>query len=96
MSTSGISGVSAVTSLKTDRADVAEARSSGSTTSDAAAQQRKLDSTPQVKLDEVTQQPVPPRFPWLSRLAAQLEAASKQRSTFPAAPVLGDNLDKTA
>ncbi|HKX40735.1 MAG TPA: hypothetical protein VJO99_06230 [Burkholderiaceae bacterium] len=94
MSTSGIGGVGAVTSLKTDRADGAEAR--GSSTSDAAAQSRKLERTPQVQIDEVTQQPVPPRFPWLSRLAAQLEAASKQRATFPAAPVLGDNLDKTA
>ena len=94
MSTSGIGGVNAVTTLKTDWADLAEAR--GGSTSEAAAQPRKIDSTPRAKVDEVTQQPVPPRFPWLSRLAAQLEAASKQRSTFPAAPVLGDNLDKTA
>jgi hypothetical protein len=47
-------------------------------------------------IDEVTQQPMPPRFPWLSRLAQQLEAASKQRAAFPPAPMLGDNLDKTA
>ena len=47
-------------------------------------------------VDQVTQQPMPPRFPWLSRLAQQLEAASKQRSAFPPAPMLGDNLDKTA
>ena len=91
---SGISGAAAVTPLTTGRIDATEAR--GSSTSDAAAQQRTLERTPPVQIDEVTQQPVPPRFPWLSRLAAQLEAASKQRSTFSAAPVLGDNLDKTA
>ena len=51
-------------------------------------------ATPQI--DGVTNQPLPPRFPWLSRLALQLEAASRQRSAFQPAPVLGDNLDKTA
>ena len=91
MSTSSISGVGAVTSLKTDRADA-----QGSSASDTAAQQRRLQLATPVPVDETTQQPVPPRFPWLSRLAAQLEAASKQRATFSAAPVLGDNLDKTA
>ena len=50
----------------------------------------------QGQLDEVTQQPKAPRFPWLSRLSAELEATAKQKPAFPPAPVLGDNLDHTA
>ena len=48
------------------------------------------------EVDKVTQKPLPTRFPWLSRLSHELEAASKQRSPFDSAPVLGDNLDKSA
>lgn len=48
------------------------------------------------KVDELTNPPVPPRFPWLSRLSQQLEAASRQRAPFESAPVLGDHLDKSA
>jgi hypothetical protein len=46
--------------------------------------------------DEYSQASKPPRFPWLSRLSEQLEAASQQPSPFAAAPVLGDNVDKAA
>jgi len=84
-----INGVGAVTSLKTDpRAGDDSARS-------AVAARKPAPATP-AEIDDVTQQPLPPRFPWLSRLAQQLEAASKQRAAFPPAPMLGDNLDKTA
>lgn len=38
----------------------------------------------------------PPRFPWLSRLSQQLASAAKQPPAFPSAPVLGDNVDKSA
>ncbi|HKW84267.1 MAG TPA: hypothetical protein VJN68_10995 [Burkholderiaceae bacterium] len=62
----------------------------------AAATARKSPAPAVENVDEVTQQPLPPRFPWLSRLSQQLEAASKQRAAFPPAPMLGDNLDKTA
>ena len=41
-----------------------------------------------------TNLPKPPRFPWLSRLASQLEPAAKQKPTFPSAPQLGENLDQ--
>ena len=51
---------------------------------------------PTSELQQYTQQASPPRFPWLSRLSLALEAASKQKATFPAAPVIGDNLDKAA
>jgi hypothetical protein len=47
-------------------------------------------------VDETTQQPVPLRFPWLSRLSQQLESAAKQRPAFAPAPVLGDHVDKSA
>ena len=49
-----------------------------------------------VEVDKVTNQPLPARFPWLSRLSHELEAASKQRAQFANAPVLGDHLDKSA
>jgi len=53
-------------------------------------------SDAEVEIDKVTQQPLPPRFPWLSRLSQQLEAAAHQRAAFPSAPVLGDHLDQSA
>jgi len=49
-----------------------------------------------VQLDEETQQPIPPRFPWLSRLARELEPASKQPSPYGSVPILGEQLDKQA
>ena len=49
-----------------------------------------------VQLDEDTQQPIPPRFPWLSRLARELEPASKQPSPYGSIPILGEKLDKQA
>ena len=89
MNVGTINGVGAVTSLKTDSRV-------GDDSAQSAVAARKLATAVPVEIDEVTQQPLPPRFPWLSRLAQQLEAASKQRAAFPPAPMLGDNLDKTA
>jgi hypothetical protein len=40
--------------------------------------------------------PVPARFPWLSRLTQQLEQAAKQHPAFNEAPILGENLDRSA
>ena len=48
------------------------------------------------ELDAVTHQPVPPRFPWLSRLTQQLGHAAKQPPGFSEAPILGENLDRAA
>ena len=48
-----------------------------------------------VEIDAVTLQPLPPRFPWLSRLSQQLEAAARQRPAFAPAPVLGDHIDRS-
>jgi len=60
--------------------------------SNPPARQAKSATTSSV--DNLSQQPKPPRFPWLSRLSEQLESASKQRPAFTPAPVLGDNVDK--
>ena len=49
----------------------------------------------QIELDQVTQQPMPPRFPWLSRLSQQLEHAARQKPAFAPAPILGDNVDRS-
>jgi hypothetical protein len=65
-------------------------------TSSAAASARASAGAPVFQADEPYKQPTPPRFPWFSRLAEKLEAASNQRAAFPAAPVLGDHLDKSA
>ncbi|MEP6875169.1 MAG: hypothetical protein ABI887_12460 [Burkholderiales bacterium] len=46
--------------------------------------------------DDGLQTPTPPRFPWLSRLSAQLEPTARQKPAFPSAPQLGDNLDQAA
>jgi hypothetical protein len=63
------------------------------TPSTAAVVARQAQPLP-VEIDEVTQQPLPPRFPWLSRLSHQLESASGQRPAFPPAPMLGDHVDQ--
>jgi len=65
-----------------------------STTSSAAARQPQAALA--VEIDEVTQQPLPPRFPWLSRLSHQLESAARQRPAFSPAPLLGDHVDQQA
>lgn len=49
-----------------------------------------------VQIDEKTNQPIPPRFPWLSRLQRELEPASKQPSPYGSMPILGEKLDKQA
>lgn len=49
-----------------------------------------------VPVDEKTNQPVPPRFPWLSRLQRELEPVSKQPSPYGSVPILGEKLDKQA
>jgi hypothetical protein len=49
-----------------------------------------------VQVDEATNQPIPPRYPWLSRLARELEPASKQPSPYGSVPILGEKLDKQA
>ena len=47
-------------------------------------------------IDEKTKEPIPPRFPWLSRLQRELEPASKQPSPYGTVPILGERLDKQA
>lgn len=64
--------------------------------SSSQAPQARSDTGSLVQLDEKTQQPIPPRFPWLSRLARELEPASKQPSPYGSVPLLGEKLDKQA
>ena len=70
----------------------------GNSTADtpAPAPRQGGAEAPAPKVDAITQQPLPPRFPWLSRLALQLEPAAKQKPAFPPAPMLGDHVDKSA
>jgi hypothetical protein len=78
-----ISGVGRVTAATADASAPANAVRQGS-------------SAPADATDDALHAPVPPRFPWLSRLSQQLESAAKQRSPFEPAPLLGDHLDKSA
>ena len=58
-----------------------------------ASAPRAGEASSSEQVDESTQRPVPPRFPWLSRLSHQLESASGQRPAFTPAPMLGDHVD---
>lgn len=68
---------------------------SSADTSTAIGSARSAIASPVEERDDATNLPKPLRFPWLSRLSAQLEAAANQRAAFAAAPVLGDNVDKS-
>jgi hypothetical protein len=96
MSIGTVNGVGPVTSPQNELRTGSGTDTSASGAALAARKAASAAASASTNVDEVTQQPMPPRFPWLSRLAQQLEAASKQRAAFPPAPVLGDNLDKTA
>ena len=82
MSISGITPVGRVSAQPAD-------------TSTATSTARPAGATTVEELDNATNLPRPFRFPWLSRLSAQLEAAANQRAAFAPAPVLGDNVDKS-
>ena len=60
------------------------------------ARPQQPSAAPAVKIDAVTQLPAPPRFPWLTRLSLQLEHAARQKAAFAPAPILGDNVDRSA
>ena len=62
----------------------------------AATSARQVTAVPDEQIDQLTQQPLPPRFPWLSRLSMQLESASQQRASFTPPPPLGDHIDQSA
>jgi hypothetical protein len=57
---------------------------------------RESEARTLVQVDEATNQPIPPRYPWLSRLARELEPASRQPSPYGNLPILGEKLDKQA
>lgn len=57
---------------------------------------RTVEVAPLVLVDQVTREPVPPRFPWRSWLTARLEPVSRQPSPYASTPPLGENLDQRA
>lgn len=79
-----IPGITAITRIAPTVAD----------TPTANAPMRQSGATYEGEIDGVTQLPVPPRFPWLSRLSQQPERATGRKPAFAPVPVLGDNLDR--
>jgi hypothetical protein len=59
--------------------------------SDAPARDPRASAL--IEIDKKTMQPVPLRFPWLSRLSTELEKAAGQPAPFGTNPDLGDRLD---
>jgi hypothetical protein len=57
---------------------------------------RTIEVAPRVLVDQVTREPVPPRFPWRSWLTARIESTSSQPVPYPSAPPLGENVDQSA
>ena len=53
-------------------------------------------SSPLIEIDKKTNEPVPLKFPWLSRLSRELSQASAQPAPFGSGPELGDTLDTKA
>lgn len=66
--------------------------------SGATATERSLQEKPAAvpPVDPVTNQPLPPRFPWLSRLAMELEKSSPQPSPYGTPANLGNSVNKSA
>lgn len=64
----------------------------------ATATERSLQEKPAAvpPVDPVTNQPLPPRFPWLSRLAMELEKSSPQPSPYGTPANLGNSVNKSA
>ncbi len=64
----------------------------------ATATERSLQEKPAAvpPVDPVTNQPIPPRFPWLSRLAMELEKSSPQPSPYGTPANLGNSVNKSA
>jgi hypothetical protein len=83
----GLSSISGVGRAATSTADTPSPASNAREPNDAPAPPR---------MDDITHPPVPPRFPWLSVLAARLEPAAKQKPAFASVPLLGDHVDRSA
>jgi hypothetical protein len=90
MSIPSITGPGRVSSVPADTTAPAAAATA------ALSAAGKNPSAPESEPDAAFQTPKPPRFPWLSRLSQQLEQSAPKKAAFPPAPMLGDNLDRTA
>lgn len=94
MSITGINGTSAITRIAAPVGNPAAV--SGSTRASAAPAAPTLTAPSEVKQqDEAGARSTSVHFPWLSRLSAKLEAASKQRARFPT-QIMGDHVDRKA
>jgi hypothetical protein len=91
MSIPSISGTGRVSSVSADTTAPGAAA-----TVAAFAAAGKNPSAPESDPDAGFRTPKPLRFPWLSRLSQQLEQSAPQKAAFAPAPMLGDNLDRTA
>lgn len=71
---------------------------STNTPSGLTATERSLQEKPNAvpPVDPVTNMPLPPRFPWLSRLAMELEKSSAQPSPYGTPANLGNSVNKSA
>lgn len=88
MSINGINGTPGATRIATTAADAAATSNSARAAANPAA-------PAEVKQEEVEEKSTSVHFPWLSRLSAELEAASKQRARFPT-QIMGDHVDRKA
>lgn len=93
MSVNHVAGVGRV-ALPTTSSKTAD--QAGTSSSSASAEAAGSAEVSLVEIDENTNLPKAPRFPWLSRLARELEPASKQPSPYGSVPLLGEKLDRQA
>ncbi len=94
MSVNHVAGVGRV-ALPTTSSRTADQAGTSSSSASAEAAERSAEVS-LVEIDENTNLPKAPRFPWLSRLARELEPASKQPSPYGSVPLLGEKLDRQA
>lgn len=94
-SVTNVSGVGRVV-LPAMPSRTADSATNGQQATENRSGQSEQHDPSKAEVDKVTGQPVPPRFPWLSRLSRELESASKQASPYGTIPLLGEKLDQQA
>ena len=91
-----ISSVPSAGRVSLQNADPPSANISIATAITATPPATPTSGGPDATAGDSNNKPPPLRFPWLSRLSAQLEPLARQKSPFTAAPMLGDHLDRAA
>ncbi len=95
MSISSVPGIGRVSLQNADPPAVGSP-SVNTTATAIASPAMPTGDVPDAAASDSTNKPPPLRFPWLSRLSAQLEPVARQKSPFTAAPMLGDHVDRAA